>query len=73
MDSASSKLSQDGRTVIPKRIRDRLELRAGDTICYRITELGVRLEKAPSDQGDDPLEVFFEWASPEDDLAFANL
>jgi AbrB family looped-hinge helix DNA binding protein len=70
---AWSKLSSDGRIVIPKRIRDHLGLRARDRVSFRITDRGVRLEKVQADQEDDPLAIFFEWNSQEDDLAFANL
>jgi AbrB family looped-hinge helix DNA binding protein len=70
---AWSKLSSDGRIVIPKPIRDHLGLRAGDGVSFRITGLGVQMEKAQADHEGDPLWIFFEWDSPEDDLAFANL
>lgn len=73
MNAYSSKLTSKAQTVVPRQIRDRLGLKPGDTLRYRITEAGVMIEKARSESEDDPFASFVEWASPEDDLAFADL
>ncbi len=73
MTACSSKLSSKAQTVVPKQIRERLDLRPGDTLRYRITEAGVVIEKAPPGVEEDPFAAFTEWGSPEDDLAFADL
>ena len=73
MNAYSSKLTSKAQTVVPREIRDRLGLKPGDTVRYRITEAGVVIDKARADAEDDPFAAFTEWASPEDDLAFADL
>lgn len=73
MNAYSSKLSSKAQTVVPREIRERLGLKPGDTVRYRVTEAGVLIEKARSEPDEDPFATFTEWASPEDDLAFAEL
>ena len=73
MNAFSSKLSSKAQTVVPREIRDRLGLKPGDTLRYRITEAGIVIEKARSDADEDPFATFTEWSSPEDDRAFAEL
>jgi antitoxin PrlF len=67
-----SKVSVRNRTVIPREVREQLELKPGDTLRYRITEDGVLLDKA-SETGDRPFAVFAEWASEADDRAYCGL
>jgi antitoxin PrlF len=73
MNAYSSKLSSKAQTVVPKEIRERLDLKPGDTVRYRVTEEGVLLEKARPEGEDDPFATFVEWATEEDDRAFADL
>ncbi len=73
MNAYSSKLSSKAQTVVPREIRERLGLKPGDTVRYRVTEAGVVIEKALSDGDEDPFATFIEWASAEDDRAFAGL
>lgn len=73
MSAFSSKLSSKAQTVVPKEIRERLGLKPGDTVRYRVTEDGVLLEKARSEGEDDPFATFVEWGTEEDDRAFADL
>ena len=73
MKAFSSKLSSKAQTVVPKQVRERLGLKPGDTVRYRITDEGVMLEKARPGSDDDPFATFVEWSSEEDDLAFADL
>ncbi len=58
--------------MIPREIRDRLGLKPGDTLRYRMTEAGVLLDKAESD-GEDPFVSFSEWHSEADEKAYGGL
>jgi antitoxin PrlF len=73
MDAYASKITSKAQTVVPRAIRERLGLRPGDTLRYRVTDVGVVIEKAPPNADEDPFATFVEWASPEDDAAFADL
>jgi antitoxin PrlF len=68
-----SELSCDGRTVIPREVRERLGLKPGDTLGYRVTDEGVLLDKAPASEADDPFVVFSEWSSEADEKAYGDL
>lgn len=73
MNVYSSKLSSKAQTVVPRQIRERLGLKPGDTVRYRITDAGVLIEKVQPGAEEDPFATFTEWSSPEDDAAFADL
>ena len=68
-----SKLTSKAQTVIPREIRARLDLRPGDVVRYRATDMGIVIDKLPPQGDDDALASFTEWASPADDLAYAAL
>jgi hypothetical protein len=42
-------------------VRDRLGLKPGDTLRYRLTDAGVLLGKAAANETDDPFAAFTEW------------
>lgn len=67
-----SKLSSKSQTVLPRAVRDHLKLGPGDKVRYVITDKAVMIEK-DDDLIDDPFITFTEWASPEDDAAYADL
>ncbi|MDP2801896.1 MAG: type II toxin-antitoxin system PrlF family antitoxin [Phreatobacter sp.] len=67
-----SKLSSKSQTVLPRAVRERLKLGPGDKVRYVITDKAVVIEK-DDDFVDDPFITFTEWASPEDDAAYADL
>jgi antitoxin PrlF len=71
--SAFSKVSVKSQTVIPREVRERLGLRPGDTLRYRVTDDGVLLDKAPANEADDPFATFTEWSSDADEKAYGNL
>jgi AbrB family looped-hinge helix DNA binding protein len=73
MTAYSSRLSSKAQTVVPKEVRARLGIKPGDTLRYRITDVGVVIEKAPPGMEEDPFAAFTEWDSPEDDQAYADL
>ncbi len=57
-----SKLSSNSRASVPD-----------DTIRNRVSDPSVLIEKSLTDARSHPFAVFTEWASVEDDLAFADL
>ncbi|HMR30271.1 MAG TPA: AbrB/MazE/SpoVT family DNA-binding domain-containing protein [Geminicoccaceae bacterium] len=70
---AKSRLSTKAQTVIPRAVREKLGLRPGDVIAFEEQngEVVVRAWREPVRE--DPFAVFHEWASPEDDEAYADL
>lgn len=71
--SVFSKVSVKSQTVIPRVVRERLGLKAGDTLRYRMTDEGVLLDKASGAEADDPFAAFSEWASEADEKAYGGL
>jgi antitoxin PrlF len=68
-----SKLTSKAQTVIPREIRARLDLKPGDVVRYRLTEVGVVIDKLPQQSDEDALASFSEWASTSDDAAYDGL
>jgi antitoxin PrlF len=66
-----SKVSVKSQTVLPREVRERLQIRPGDHVAYVIDEKGVHLEKDSS--AEDPFVTFTEWASEADEKAYADL
>jgi AbrB family looped-hinge helix DNA binding protein len=73
LPAAFSKVSVKSQTVIPREVRERLQLRPGDTLRYRLTTEGVLLDKAPTNEADDPFAAFSEWSSEADEKAYGGL
>jgi antitoxin PrlF len=71
--AAFSKISVKGQTVIPREVRERLTLKPGDTLRYRVTDDGVLLDKAPANKNDGPFTAFSEWSSEADEKAYGSL
>jgi antitoxin PrlF len=67
-----SRLSSKSQTVLPRAVRERLKLGPGDKVRYVMTDKAVIIEKE-EDFVDDPFIAFTEWATPEDDAAYADL
>jgi antitoxin PrlF len=70
--AAFSKVSVEGRTTIPRKVRAQLKLKPGDTLRYRVTDDGILLEKA-IEAGDAAFTAFPEWTSEADEKAYADL
>lgn len=70
--SAFSKVSVKSQTVLPRAVRDKLGIKPGDTLRYRMTDDGVLIDKAPA-EADDPFAAFSEWSSEADEKAYADL
>ena len=73
LPSVFSKVSVKSQTVIPREVRERLRLKPGDTLRYRLTAEGVLLEKALANDGDDPFAAFSEWSGEADEKAYGDL
>jgi antitoxin PrlF len=73
LPSVFSKVSVKSQTVIPREVRERLRLRPGDTLRYRMTEAGILLDKAPAGEADDPFATFSEWSNAADAKAYDGL
>jgi len=72
-DQLTSKLTSKSQVVIPKAVRHKLDLRPGDRIRYRMHGKQVVIEKVTKQPIDDPFIAFDEWASAQDEAAFADL
>jgi antitoxin PrlF len=57
---------------IPREVRERLKLKPGDALSYRVTDDRILLDKA-TEAGDDPFASFREWTSEADEKAFGKL
>lgn len=71
--AAFSKVSVKSQTVIPREVREQLGLKPGDMLRYRVTDAGVLLDKAPTQEADDPFATFSEWANNADEKAYGGL
>jgi antitoxin PrlF len=71
--AAFSIVSVKSQTVIPREVRERLALKPGDTLRYRVTDDGVLRDKAPANETDDPFAAFSEWSSAADEKAYGGL
>jgi antitoxin PrlF len=70
--AAYSKVSVKSQTVLPRTVREKLGIKPGDTLRYRVTEDGILLDKASPDV-DDPFATFSEWSSEADEKAYGAL
>ena len=69
----TSKLTTKAQTTIPQAVRRALRLGPGDQLQYELREDGVLLRRADAPEDADPFTAFDEWASPEDEQAYAEL
>ena len=58
--------------MIPREVRERLDLEPGDLLACRYTESGVVIENSAPVK-DDPSTAFIAWARPEDGEAYRDL
>lgn len=72
MADLQSRVSTKGQTVIPKIVREKLGLKTGDRIRFRLNEKGVTIDKVRSPE-DDPFASFAEWTSDEDEKLYRGL
>lgn len=72
MIAGVSRLTSRAQTVIPKKVRERLGLKPGDRVRYRLSRDGVVIEKV-ADAEDDPFATFGEWSGDADSRAYDSL
>lgn len=70
--AAFSKVSVKSQTVLPRAVREKLGIKPGDTLRYRLTDEGVLVDKMPAET-DDPFAAFSEWWSAADEKAYGKL
>jgi AbrB family looped-hinge helix DNA binding protein len=70
---AYSRVSVKSQTVLPRAVREKLGVRPGDTIRYRVTDKGILIEKSMAGEAEDPFASFTEWAGPADEKAYGDL
>lgn len=68
-----SKVSVKSQTVLPREVRERLQIKPGDRLRYVFDESGVRIERGVPIESDDPFATFSEWSSEIDDAAYGDL
>jgi antitoxin PrlF len=71
--SIFSKVSVKSQTVIPRLVRDRLGLKPGDTLHYRLTDAGVLIDNASANEAHYPFATFTEWSGEADEKAYRDL
>jgi antitoxin PrlF len=73
MNVVFSKITSKSQTVIPREVRERLDLKPGDSVRYAVTASGVQITKADKSAQDDPFAVFAEWSGEADEKAYGDL
>ncbi len=68
-----SKITSKSQTVIPREIREKLGVGPGDRLAYSMSGSSVTIQKAEPDFEENPFVIFNEWASTEDEKAYADL
>ena len=58
--------------MIPPEICERLQLKPGDILRYRVTDDGVLLDKA-IEAASDPCATFSEWNNEADEKAYGGV
>jgi antitoxin PrlF len=69
----TSRLGVKSQTVVPKEVREALDIRPGDQIGYSIQNGRVILTAIKRPLVDDPFACFDEWASKADTEGYASL
>jgi antitoxin PrlF len=74
--AAYSRVSVKSQTVIPREVRERLQLKPGDRLRYRMRGREIMIERAPPLDADwlKSLEsTLSEWSSAQDAAAYDDL
>jgi bifunctional DNA-binding transcriptional regulator/antitoxin component of YhaV-PrlF toxin-antitoxin module len=69
----TSRLGVKAQTVVPKAVREALDVGPGDQIGYAIREGRVVLTAVKRPPPEDPFAGFEEWASEADTEGYASL
>lgn len=73
MNAPTSKITSKAQTVIPKAVREKLGLKPGDLLRYRVERGRIVIERVKAEAEDDPFAVFTEWAGEADEKAYGGL
>ena len=68
-----SKVSSDGRIVLPRIVGKRLSVRPGDYVHFIVEARSVLFFIEIPRDANDPFASFSEWASKADEEAYADL
>jgi antitoxin PrlF len=71
MPTSRARITSKSQLVLPKAVREQLNVGPGDTLVFHSDDHGVRIEKAAS--ADDPFATFEEWSSAADEKAYRDL
>jgi antitoxin PrlF len=69
----TSRIACNGRTTIPREVRDALGVRQGDALAYHIEQGHVVLTHAAREAAMDPFAAFGEWETAADTRAYGRL
>ena len=72
----TGKVTRNGRTTLPREVRERLSLRPCDSLVYEVNDKGVRLHRLAADEAAYLRAVqatLSKWDGPEDKVASAGL
>lgn len=70
---ATARVSTKAQLVLPKRIREKLGIQAGDVVRFIERDGAVVIERLDPEPIEDPFALFDEWSSPADIEAFDKL
>lgn len=70
---ATARVSTKAQLVLPKRIREKLGIQAGDVVRFVERDGAVVIERLEPEIVEDPFALFDEWSSPADIAAFDKL
>lgn len=73
MRALVSKITSKTQTVIPKAVREKLGLKPGDFIRYRVEGKRVVIERVGTKAESDPFATFTEWSGEADEKAYRSL
>ncbi len=73
VNEATARVSTKAQLVLPKRIREKLGIKAGDLVRFSERDGAVVIERLDPEPVEDPFALFDEWSSPADTKAYAKL
>jgi antitoxin PrlF len=68
-----AKITAKHQITLPKEVRERLQAQRGEAVEFLIDGETIVVRKAQTERQDDPFLLFTEWASAEDEQAYADL
>ncbi|MBS0386186.1 MAG: AbrB/MazE/SpoVT family DNA-binding domain-containing protein [Proteobacteria bacterium] len=71
MSVSRARVTSKSQLVLPKAVREQLDVGPGDVLVFHADEHGIRIEKAAA--ADDPFSTFDEWSSSADEETYRDL